>query len=105
LVVVSLSLFFSALSLPAYSSTGEESCVYKKLRAYDPHEGQGPLHGWFTRFDVATSFTIISRQSCLQERDKANQNKKRKRPRTNSSRMMKMGQQQQQQNGGGRNVF
>ena len=69
LVVVSLSLFFSALSLPACSSTGEESCVYKKLRAYDPHEGQGPLHGWFTRFDVATSFTIISRQSCLQERD------------------------------------
>ena len=74
---LSLSLFFSALSLPAYSSTGEESCVYKKLRAYDPHEGQGPLHGWFTRFDVATSFTIISRQSCLQERDKANQNKKK----------------------------
>ena len=69
LVVVSLSLFFSALSLPACSSTGEESCVYKKLRAYDPHEGQGPLHGWFTRFDVTTSFTIISRQSCLQERD------------------------------------
>ena len=69
LIVVSLSLFFSALSLPACSSTEEESCVYKKLRAYDPHEGQGPLHGWFTRFDVATSFTIISRQSCLQERD------------------------------------
>ena len=73
---LSLSLLQSFITLGLFVNRGG---IQSLARAYDPHiKGYGHSAAGFTWFNVVTSFTIVSRQSCLQERNEANQNKKKR---------------------------